>query len=100
MVAPQKRPKVRDDHRAGPVEEEQPLAEDLPATAAAAGNDIFKEVELFHPHIRAKIQKFSAFNEGMSESSSMGMVTESAPCGDAPSKQGYNVSHVNPRHWN
>jgi hypothetical protein len=99
MVPREERPKLRDDHRACPIEDERTHAEDLQEIAPAAGIDVFEEIELLHPYIRAKIRQFSAANEAMSESTSVSKVTESAPSGDTTCMQAAQKSKTNPRHW-
>jgi len=100
MVPRGDRPKIRDDHRADPIEDEHPLG-DVRETTTADNNDIFEEIDLLHPLVRAKIRQFAAVHDGTSEPSviSWTTVTESAPCGDAPCLQKGGLSNTNPRHW-
>lgn len=95
------RPKLRDDHRAVPFKEEQFHVEGAQETVTAAGSDVFEDVGLLRPDVRAKIKQLASFNSadaGESEPS-LSTVTESAPCGDAACKQNDNLGSVNPRHW-
>ena len=70
MVPTRDRPKLRDDHRAGPIKKEQQPAEGV-QRAAPADSDIFEDIDLLRPDVRAKIRRFAALNSGVDDGQSL-----------------------------